>query len=62
MRIQLLQWGIFPVTCAGYIGYPFKNRAGSSTASSSLAIYLLERENGKGPEAVVFDVLFRTDI
>jgi ABC-2 type transport system permease protein len=48
--------------CAGYIGYPFKNRAGSSTASSSLAIYFLERENGKGPEGVVFDVLFRTNI
>jgi acyl-CoA synthetase (AMP-forming)/AMP-acid ligase II len=39
-----------------------KNGAGSSTASSSLAIYLLEREKGKVPESVVFDVLFRTDI
>ncbi len=31
MRIQLLQWGIFPVTCAGYMCYPYADEALENT-------------------------------
>jgi len=39
-----------------------KNRAGSSTVSSSLSTCLLERWSGKGSEGVICDALIRTDI
>jgi len=39
-----------------------KNRAGSSTVSSSLSTCLLERWSGKGSEGVICDALIKTDI
>jgi hypothetical protein len=39
-----------------------KKGAGSSTVNSSMAICLLERWSGKGPDSVIGDALFGTDI
>ena len=45
-------------TYAGYFGYPFEKRAGGSSASSLMAICLLERWSGKEPESIIGGALF----
>jgi len=47
--------------CAGYLGYPFQNRAVKSKVSNSIALCLMYHWSEKGLDSVICDAFFRTD-
>jgi hypothetical protein len=49
-------------TYAGYLGYPFQNRAVNSTVSNRIVICLKYHWSEKGRDSVLHGAFFRTDI